>query len=83
MKKLFALVQILPLVCFAQNSAQSQSNSKDKAVVQAPDGTKYEVNVPKSAIESVTKTGPNSYDVKINKQELKKIEVQQLPPDKK
>lgn len=83
MKPLFSLLLTLPIACFAQNSAQNQSNAKDRAVVQTPDGTKYEVKVPRKAVESVTQTGQNSYTVKVNRQELKKIEVNQLPPDKK
>ena len=55
---------------------------KEKIVVQAPDGTKIEVKVPPKAIESVKQTGPNSYDVKVNKEEMKKIEVKVLPEKK-
>jgi hypothetical protein len=58
------------------------SAEKEKIIVQAPDGTKIQVKVPQKAIEKVTQTGPNSYDVKVNKEEMKKIEVKVLPEKK-
>lgn len=61
--------------------ALAQGNKKDTAVVQTPDGHQIEVKVPRAAVQSVKQIGPNHYEVKVNKAELKKIEVRVL--DKK
>ena len=56
---------------FGQNQGQTQP--KDRMVVQdLQTGQKYEVKAPANTVE-VHQTGPNSYDVKVNREATKKI----------
>ena len=61
----------------------AQAEQKDKAVVQdMKTGQQYEVKVPKDTIKDVQQTGPNSYNVQVNRDAAKKIEVNPVPQKK-
>lgn len=67
----------LAAAMFGQNQGQTQP--KDRMVVQdQKTGQHYEVKAPANTVE-VRQTGPNSYDVKVNREAAKKIEVRPIP----
>jgi hypothetical protein len=64
----------------AQTPASSDNSSaKEKVVIQTPEGMIVEVRVPKE-IAKVEKTGPNTYEVTVDRDKAKKVEIKVREP---
>jgi hypothetical protein len=76
-------MRALLLISFVMIFSASAFAQKDKAIVEdTRTGQQYEVKVPSGAVRDVRQTGPNTYDVHVDRSKLNQIEIKQLPSKK-
>src|SRR2546423_1402751 len=53
---------------------------KERTTVHTMDGSKIEIRTPRTLIKEVKQVGPNHFEIKLNRPDLKKIEIKVTPP---